>query len=513
MRHGKIMEHERTVIKLKRARNSLLDISKLPPEVLGEVFRWNVTLRSDFGGLEKRSHNFLFVCHHWFKVASHTPELWNFWGITLRDWAQRYPCSGVAPLDLVLDRPAYDDDGDYLDATLCNELKDRAAKDAIRRVHLKAGDSDILSFILSLLTTKCEGIRSSSVESLILSSWDSTPVDVSDLFSHYRFPKLRHLRFHNCTISSWDNLASRTGALTTLDFDTGAPSPTTSQLLSILASNPLLQKVELDAWVIPDDDGGWSSPRVPLHHLKRLELTGDLRDVFRLLHHLDHPKNMDCLALELGDCSAAEVSQHIIPYFRDHLRGRGVSQNGLDLFLSLNPAIQLHVGDTPGTTLWRGDDFLAVTAQLDGVLSRDAQEKVILDLFAHAPAEVAHFETDGGPATVGSIHSRFLNFRAATLYGMHLSTAFPEPDRGSGVLISLQRISLQYLVVDGGDWSPLINFLARRVSSGNRLDKLEIYDSPHMCSATVEVIRGMVGEVKIDHLDSLCPFGACPEVN
>jgi len=41
-------EHERAIIKLKRTRNSLLNISKLPPEVLGDIFRWNVVPCDDF---------------------------------------------------------------------------------------------------------------------------------------------------------------------------------------------------------------------------------------------------------------------------------------------------------------------------------------------------------------------------------------------------------------------------------------------------------------------------------
>ena len=48
-----IKEHEKAAIKLKRARNSLLNVSKLPPEVLGKIFCWNVTFKDDFGGLEK----------------------------------------------------------------------------------------------------------------------------------------------------------------------------------------------------------------------------------------------------------------------------------------------------------------------------------------------------------------------------------------------------------------------------------------------------------------------------
>ena len=71
-----IVEHERATIRLKRARNSLLNVSTfLPPEILGKIFRWNVIPDEDFGGLPKDSYNFLLVCHHWFEVASRTPEL------------------------------------------------------------------------------------------------------------------------------------------------------------------------------------------------------------------------------------------------------------------------------------------------------------------------------------------------------------------------------------------------------------------------------------------------------
>ena len=59
-----IREHERAIIQLKRDRNSLLNVSKLPPEVLGDIFHWNVTIKGDFDGLDEESHNFLLVCHH-----------------------------------------------------------------------------------------------------------------------------------------------------------------------------------------------------------------------------------------------------------------------------------------------------------------------------------------------------------------------------------------------------------------------------------------------------------------
>ena len=98
-----IMGQETSIIKPKRTRNSLLNVSRIPAEILGGIFLWNTVSWGTFGALEKRSHNFLLVCHHWFEVASSTPELWGFWGNNLEDWKKhnlRYP---TAPLDLVLD--------------------------------------------------------------------------------------------------------------------------------------------------------------------------------------------------------------------------------------------------------------------------------------------------------------------------------------------------------------------------------------------------------------------------
>lgn len=80
-----IDEHEKAAIKLKRTRNSSLNVSVLlPPIILGRIFRWNVVSDGDFGGFSKGSYNFLLVCHRWFGVVSHAPELWCSWGNSIR---------------------------------------------------------------------------------------------------------------------------------------------------------------------------------------------------------------------------------------------------------------------------------------------------------------------------------------------------------------------------------------------------------------------------------------------
>ena len=140
---------ERTIVRLKRVRNSLLNVSTLPTEILGDVFHRNVILESAFDGLEEGSYNFLLVCHHWFKVASRTPELWSCWGNNLQDWKKRCHCCRVTPLDLVLD--GMDSTEGPLDDNLRSALQDHATRNTIRRVHLWTENLKLLSFILSSL--------------------------------------------------------------------------------------------------------------------------------------------------------------------------------------------------------------------------------------------------------------------------------------------------------------------------------------------------------------------------
>ena len=520
-----IREHERAAIKLRRARNSLLNISKLPPELLGKIFHWNVALKDDFGGLDKRSHNFLLVCHHWFEVASHTPELWSFWGNTPRDWARRYPRSGTAPLDLVLDQKGCK--RSPLDTTLCSVLQDRATRDAIRRVHLAAKNFDLLSSIIAQLTANCEELRSSGIESFILWNWSGTPVDVSDFFALHRFPKLRCIRLENCTVSSWDHLTSRTSVLTTLelDFDHNSPTPTTPQLLSILASNPVLRRIALFGCIVP---GGGDEPsfRAQLHHLKELVLEGDVRYVVGFLRQLDHPRNINELSLSLLDCDVADVSQIIGPYLRDHLQGRDRPQDWLDLSVSSYyytyqaSHIILHVGDANGIHFSvppqeRIGAFATITVVLpDGTLRRDVMERAALDLISYAPRVGAvniQARNIYDPVTTEATYAQFPNLRALSFHMVSLTAVLPESTLlGDGKMFpSLEHISLGRLTLDDGDWSPLTTFLGRRMSSGNRLDTLEIACSPHMCQEVTKDIGAMVRELKDNRPDLSCPYGTC----
>ena len=506
-----IREHERVIIQLKRTRNSRLNVSKLPPEVLGKIFHWNVTLKGDFDGLDKGSHDFLFVCHHWFEVASRTPEIWSFWGNTPKDWARWCRRSETAPLDLVL---GYDDyETRYFDANLRNALKDRVTRDAIRRVHLMPTTSKHLSSIIALLASNHEELRSNSIESFVLLNHCAPPVDVSAFFARYHFPKLRRLELTTCKISSssWDHLASRTSVLTTLvlDFSSRIPIPSTPQLLSILASNPALQKVKFLGFAVPYHDGGRPSFRVQLRHLRKLRLEGNLRYIIGLLHQLDYPRNMK-LTLGPHDFGVADISRTIGPYLRDHLQRYDRPRNGLHLFISSGYdangtwAITLCVGDAGGVDFSapariRTNAFVKIDMLLK-VPSSDVSERTILDFITHVPREeVVYFQTFLNPVPMEDIPTQFPNVKALSLDKIPLFAAFPSRDVvGDGrIFPSLEHVLLVNMVVDHGDWGPLMTFLARRVSSGNRLDTLMFFDSPPMSPEVIESIRGMVRELKL----------------
>ena len=83
------------------------------------------------------------------------PDLWSFWGNRLGDWNKQYRRTGATPLDLALDD--YATSWESLASPLRDELRDRAARDVIRRIHLRsADDSRLLGSILSALTADGE---------------------------------------------------------------------------------------------------------------------------------------------------------------------------------------------------------------------------------------------------------------------------------------------------------------------------------------------------------------------
>ena len=500
-------DSEVAITTLKRARNSLLNVSKLPPEILGDIFCWNVTLKDDFGGLEKRSHNFLLVCHHWFEVASSTPEVWSFWGNTPKDWARWCRRSEIAPLDLVLDSRETSDTP--FDVTPFDVLKDRAARDTIRRLHLRAYHPEFLDFLICILAPSSGELRHSSVESILLCNEDEGSVDISDFFAYYSFPQLQRLKLYCCTISSWDLLTSwQITTLTDLEivFCWLEPTPSASQILPILASNPTLRKFSLFCYRLGIDDGGGTSPRVSLHHLKELRLDGEPREVFDLLDRLDVPRHMELLDITLDSCTVEDVSQTIGPYLRQYLRHHDRSQSGLGFSLSsCGYDITFQVGDVGGIDFsvpapaWM-NMFMDIFIEMDQIHPKNRLEEITLGLAAHVPREeVVYFQAQEHSLGMVHISAQLPNLRALHFKKTPLPFALPRATSNSDAELfpSVRCILLDRVVVSDGDgWDPLTAFLLRRECAGRRLHSLVIlgpYPTPPS-----SFTRGLVREFRLN---------------
>ena len=494
-----IGEHERAIIRLKRTRNSLLTVSTLlPPEILGNIFRWNVIPEGCFGGLSKGSYNFLLVCHHWFEVASHNPELWCSWGNSIQDWARRYSRCGTGPLDLALEgRPGYE-----LDDNLRNALRDRVARDTIRQVHLRGNHvANLLNSVISSIVNKGEEIRSKSVESFIVQSNGlEEVVDVSAFFSGCHLPKLKCLRLLGYRISSWDLLKSQTTALTTLELtDTGpSPTPTLSQLLSILSSNPLLQDLTLSHGVYGDK---WPSPPVPLRHLQKFHLKSGFRHAFLLLNQLELPDKMNNLNLTLDECSPLDISQTLGPYLGDRVRRRGkFPGGGLGLLANHTPSnLSFRAGGAhqrvdSAQVVW----FVEVLADMSVQLEGEEAGRLGLDLIAHIPREqVIRLQTTLPILRSEKLCVEMCDLAHLQLNGVNLPTFFAGPGvygshASKDVLRSLDHIVITRPDLDGGDWSPLTNFLSRRAATGHQISSLRLCDHQDIDGDVAESIRGAV---------------------
>ena len=477
------------VIHLKRFRNSLLNIStRIPPEILGHIFRWSVIPKKEFGGLRKGSYNFLLVCHYWFEVASSTPELWNFWGNTLEQWSQRYQRSGSIPLDLALNAPHHTRDGGTnaipFDGPLRDALQDRAARDSIRSVHLQ-GRTDLLQPVISSLTLDSKGIRCNSIESLILVHYG---LDISNFLSCYRFPKLRTLRLATgAKISDWGHLKLQATSLTTLSLEYRATSngPTASQLLSILASYPNLQDLSLletlGGTTSSRDIGDESTFRVPLCRLKRLHLVGECRHVFRLLERLKYPDTLDDVDLKLLECVAGGISEFLPPYLQDRIRRDDRFQSRLGIRVSSAPNsasfnVSVRRGEFNTPTIssgWHSHPSISFRASFRDPLPRGVGEKLCTDLITlTSRVHVVDLTVGLSTRAMRDLVVTMPNIEDLYLVGPAVSNVFPRSDSPSRakLLPSLRHLHLGYFNPQNyDDWDPLIAYLAHRKSGGKAI--------------------------------------------
>ena len=503
------------ITQLKRTRNSLLNISmRVPPEILGQTFWWRVQqdLRQ-LRGLLKDTYNFLLVCHHWSEVASRTPELWSYWGDTLREWLQQSKRSGTAPVDLVLCGYYMVGSRAPFDEPLREALKARANRHAIRSIHLSHERQPLLTSVLSALTPD-DG--HTSIESISLRD-----VDASNFFTRCRFPKLWFLSLSTGDqFSAWGHLALHTAALTTLALTIGTAdscAPTTTQLLSILASNPRLQSLKLSGTMIPRDEDRSAIP-VPLRHLKKLIIKGNFHPVFQLLQRLDYSKTMDHTTLNFTRCAVEDVLGILGPYVRHHIQRDGRFQDGLGILVD-HPfhSVSILVSAIKSVEgLVQNVNFAKFTAVLRHSSSRRDMAQLCAKFVAQVPVEhVVNFGGDLSMDAVEEMVSMMPNIQRLHLTNARLYDGFLQPNSEGPLaqkklLPSLRHLWLDNPVPDDKSWRSILPYLTHQTSNGQRISLIITGRREHICKDVVKEMEILVDNLILDLiLDDECPFDLC----
>lgn len=469
-------------------------VEHMPPETLGYIFQMSVDPvlpRDDdprFAGIQKAPYNFLLVCRRWYQVARCTPELWSSWGNNLGDWKRCYLYNGASPLDLILDWFGHQTRA--FDESLKDALKSRATRDLIRKVHLRGPDLRLLTSIISSLTPGDEGIRHSSIESIVLHS-----VDISDFLTRHRFPKLQGLDISRCSDLVLNHLKSHTMALIDLSLNNMTPHaesvPTTSQILSLLTSNPHIQTITLFFLLVSGDIESSHRFRVPLRHLKSLSLSMDFRCALSILQRLELPDRMGKLQLSFDGCTLEGIRRDIGPYIRDHFQCHERHRDRLCVFVEIGirrlliQACVVGFGDEIHN---RSPPHTTFAIKLPDNTSGEERDKLSTDIFEFLPQELIVFlETNLSAGAMKKLLINMPNIEVFNLSDPVVSSGFLLPDPGGPnahkkLLPSLRLLRLEYRVgVGSNDWSPLIRYLTHQTSGNQPVSLIVSGDEVHIC--------------------------------
>jgi len=289
-------------------------ISRLPPEILCDIFLQNVlqlpTQRGRYYGL----FNFLFVCWGWHSVARCSPHLWCHLGRNINHWPVFVALS--KGMDLFVHM--YDVYAEYRtvpDDHLNAMFRDHDFYSRIREFTLD-GRVDVLSHIFPEDTPRPSRLDSLSITNLVVVS-SSRPADPSipKLLVESSSESLRRLSISACVpdIGQLPIVRQLTHlSLTDFNLPHLAMHPTLKQLLLVLQANPDLEELLLDyggCGLQADDDE--DLPFVFFTRLRKLRTRLRAHDVAPLLQYIRIVSEVQEIELKVEEIGSHEVSEAV----------------------------------------------------------------------------------------------------------------------------------------------------------------------------------------------------------
>ena len=141
------------------------------------------------------------------------------------------------------------------------------------------------------------------------------------------------------------------------------------------------------------------------------------------------------------------------------------------------------------------DKIVRLNVEFDEMHCQDLLWKGALELVAHTPSEgIVHFQAYDGWTAMCDTFTRLPNLKMLHLTRIRPSALLMElnTDENKDILPSLQYLVIQGSALAGGDWDPLMTFLAHRASSGKRLRGLKASCRRVITPELEEGIKGLV---------------------
>jgi hypothetical protein len=217
------------------------------------------------------------------------------------------------------------------------------------------------------------------------------------------------------------------------------------------------------------------------------------------LDRLELPNKMDDPHLSLFECLPSDLLQTLGPYLGNLVRRRSPEKLKLSAYPDHRQSdFSILVGDRyQSDPAWDGW-FVAVDGITSVTLGEEEADKLCFDIIAHIPLEEIVRATTGlHILRLEELCVRMHNLTHLELEQVDLSKWFVEPDTCEphvfkDLLRGLRSITITESRLSG-DWTPFMNFLARRAAVGNRISSLTLGCYPRMGDGVAESIMHVVG--------------------
>ena len=319
---------QKTALTLKRRRNGLAPISRLPPETLAIVFLFLALPRDCMRIMLSDKQAFLawlcasHVCHRWREIALNQPRFWSridFTKLTLAGATEVLSRSKMAPLELEANLSYVQWGGDRVDA-FGKQLSSHASH--ISRLNITANSANLKTIIDHLFSSPAPALESLSFilvddKRIITPSKPAIPYGFFDGTT----PRLSHLLLDHCGIN-WSSLLFKSLRVLEL-YQHARPSleewldamEQMSQLETLIVSHATPRALVLGTPIL-------EPTRIITHpSLTKLHLTATASDCTFALSHLILPALVSFRVDATSELASADDVRALIPHFSRHAYG------------------------------------------------------------------------------------------------------------------------------------------------------------------------------------------------